>query len=261
MSYTYIPARLHGGAQSAISRIVIHATVSPCVAKGARNVAAYFQSREAGGSAHYIVDPGEVIQAVKDDVVAYHAPPNTGTLGVELCDPQAGSPLRWQDGPHEQMLIRAAALVRQLATIHGVPLVRLTALDLTQGKHGICGHVEVSRAFGESDHGDPDEGGKFPWLRFMQLITEEDDVLDTADIKKIWTTDGLIAAPDGNPKNPQWTAASHLTDLGKQVRSMRADQASVRADVGQLADAVDAEVKDIKATLAEVLALLKAPPA
>lgn len=244
MTYPYIPARLHGGAQSEISRIVIHATVSPCVVKGARNVAAYFQSREAGGSAHYIVDPAEVIQCVKDDVVAYHAPPNTGTLGVELCDPQAGLASRWEDAAHVEMLARAAGLVRQLAAIHKVPLVRLTALDLQQGKRGICGHVEVSRAFGKSDHGDPDMGGKFPWISFMQLLTEEDDVaIDAADIKKIWTTDGMVAAPDGSKTNPFWTPASHLTDLGKQVRTL------------------EAKVDGLSAQLAEALALLKSPPA
>jgi hypothetical protein len=251
VSYPYIPARLHGGTQSTISRIVIHATVSPCKTGGARNVAAYFQSRAAGGSAHYIVDPGEVIQCVKDDVIAYHAPPNTGTLGVELCDPQAGLPLRWQDDPHERMLIRAAALVRQLATIHKVPLVRSTALDLQQGKRGICGHVEVSRAFGKTDHGDPDMGGKFPWIRFMQLLTEEDDVaLDAADVKKIWTTDGIIAAPDGSKTNPQWTPASHLTDIGKQVRALAAAR-----------DLDRVELTKVQNQLAEILTLLKAPPA
>ncbi|GAA3223317.1 N-acetylmuramoyl-L-alanine amidase [Actinocorallia longicatena] len=184
MTYPYIPARLHGGAQSTITRIVIHATVSPCVKGGARNVAAYFQSKNAGGSAHYIVDPGEIVQAVKDNVVAYHAPPNTGTLGVELCDPQKGTAARWSDANHTAMLRRAAVLVRALAAAHDVPLVRLSALDLTKGKRGICGHVEVSRAFGKTDHGDPDIGGKFPWPAFMAMLTDEEDIVSQLPLLK-----------------------------------------------------------------------------
>lgn len=76
-----------------------------------------------------------------------------------------------------------------------------------QTKAGHFGHCHIPA----NDHTDPG-----PMPRFM--FQEDDMPLTTDDIKKIWTTDGLIAAPDGNATNPQWTAASHLTDLGKQTR-------------------------------------------
>src|SRR5690348_5937428 len=62
------------GNNKPINRIVIHSTVSPCVEGQARNSALYFRSPSAGGSAHYVVDPGEVVQVVYDGVIAWHAP-------------------------------------------------------------------------------------------------------------------------------------------------------------------------------------------
>lgn len=164
----YVPAAKHGGSQSSVVRIVIHGTVSPCVEGGAGNVARYFQSKSAGGSAHYIVDPGETVAAVRENVVAYHAPPNTSTIGVELCDPQAGPSSRWDDDNHQRMLQRAAVLVRQIAARWDVPLRRLSVADVRAGKRGICGHVDVSHAFGQTDHSDP--GAAFPWDEFMHLL-------------------------------------------------------------------------------------------
>lgn len=164
----YVQAAKHGGSQSRVDRIVIHGTVSPCVRGGARSVARYFQSRAAGGSAHYIVDPGEIIACLREGIIGYHAPPNTGSIGVELCDPQKGSSSRWRDDNHEAMLELAARLVRQIAARWNVPLRRLTVAEVKAGKRGICGHVDISKAFGQTDHVDP--GSAFPWDHFMDLV-------------------------------------------------------------------------------------------
>ncbi len=168
----YVEARKHGGVQSSVSRIVIHATVSPCARGGAQSVARYFQTAGAGGSAHYVVDPGEIVACLRENVVGYHAPPNTGSIGVELCDPQKGPASRWQDDDHQEMLRLAAGLVRRVAARWDVPLRRLTVADLRAGRRGICGHVDVSRAFGQTDHSDPGDG--FPWDDFMALLTGEE---------------------------------------------------------------------------------------
>lgn len=167
----FVQAAKHGGSQTTVARIVIHATVSPCKRGGARSVAAYFQSAGAGGSAHYIVDPGETVACVREETVAYHSPPNTGSIGVELCDPQKGPSARWADDDHEAMLLRAALLVREIASRWDVPLTRLTVAQVKAGKHGICGHVDVSNAFHQTDHSDP--GSAFPWDHFMRLVREE----------------------------------------------------------------------------------------
>jgi peptidoglycan hydrolase-like protein with peptidoglycan-binding domain len=157
-----------GTPNSPITRLVIHATVSPTRLGQARATARYFQSQSSGGSAHFVVDPGEIIQCVPVNTIAWHAPPNRGSLGVELCDSQVGSASRWGDSAHHQMLDRAAALVASLAKTHGVPIVKINAADLRAGRHGICGHVDVSQAWRQTDHQDPGSG--FPWATFMAMV-------------------------------------------------------------------------------------------
>lgn len=75
------PAKFQGDATNKpINRIVIHSTVSPTVPGGARAVASYFRTGVTRpSSAHYVVDPSEVVQVVYDSVVAYHAPPRMST--------------------------------------------------------------------------------------------------------------------------------------------------------------------------------------
>lgn len=164
------PAKFHGSDDNKpITRIVIHGTVSACEPGGARATAAYFRDTVTRpSSAHYVVDPDEDVQCVFDSVEAYHAPPNRGSLGIELCDPQTGSGARWHDENHQKMLKRAAKLVARLALAYGVPVVRLSVEDLKAGKHGICGHVDVSNAWHQTDHSDPGDG--FPWDQFMTLV-------------------------------------------------------------------------------------------
>lgn len=152
---TYIAARLIGGRQTAIKRIVIHGTSSACKAGGARGNASWFQNPKARGSAHYIVDPGEIVQCVPEDRIAAHAPPNTGSIGIELCDPNAGPADRWHDTPHTQMLDRAAGLVRDIAARHSVPLVWIDHGQILAGQRGITSHHEVTLAYHQSTHTDP----------------------------------------------------------------------------------------------------------
>lgn len=159
-----------------IRRIVIHCTVSPCEPGGARKTAAYFRSQQAGGSAHYVHDPDESVQVVFDDVIAWHAPPNPHSIGHELCDALVSREWdlahadRWFDDSHQKMLKRAARIVARQCLAEGVPIVRLSVADLEAGRRGICGHDDVSEAFGQSSHWDP--GPSFPWDHFMALVND-----------------------------------------------------------------------------------------
>lgn len=223
MTYPYLPTTYHGGSQTSVTRIVIHATVSPCMKGGARNVARYFQSPGTGGSAHYVVDPAEIVQCVKEGTVAYHAPPNANSIGIELCDPQAGAAARWGDPAHEAMLVRAAGLVREVAGRWGVPLTKLTAAQLKAGHHGICGHADVSAAWHETDHVDPGEHGPFPWAHFMQLITgapkppaptpEEDPDMPYGQLDEGPKAITPIALPKGRYKTIGFIADNGLQQL------------------------------------------------
>jgi N-acetylmuramoyl-L-alanine amidase CwlA len=151
-----------------VRRIVLHSTVSPCVPGGAEAVARYFRSPQAGGSAHYVVDPATTVQVVYDSRTAYHAPPNQHSLGIEMCDmPSATSSARWRDTAHQAMLDRVARLTAELCLAYGVPVRYRNARGLRRGEHGITTHHEVSMAFGQSTHWDP---GKWPRRRFMRLV-------------------------------------------------------------------------------------------
>lgn len=155
------------GINGTINRIVVHGTVSPCVRGGARANARYFQSPTAGGAAHYIQDPGEAIQCVHENTIAYHAPPNSNSIGLEFCDEEVGDPARWQDANHEEMLHRGALLVRDIAERKNVPKVWLSVADLLAGKRGITSHANVAAAWHRTDHTDP---VGFPVEHFMGLV-------------------------------------------------------------------------------------------
>lgn len=172
-AYLGPPRHFTFGDNKPINRIVIHSTVSPCKVGGARAIAAYFRGVTAGGSAHYVVDPGEVVQVGYDSVICWHAPPNRNSLGVELCDMPFPAPeghARWLDAAHLQMLDRAARLTAELCLAYDVPLRRVTWAGLKLGRRGITSHAAVSKAFSQSSHWDP---GAFPWRRFIKKVRHE----------------------------------------------------------------------------------------
>lgn len=173
------------GPNKPIARIVIHSTVSPCEAGGARKIGAYFRSQTSGGSAHYIVDPGEVVQSVFDGVIAWHAPPNQHSIGIEMCDmpgPPPSRPMsaawwrrfrkswRWARPAQARMLERTAKLTAQLCLAYDVPAVYVDAAGLRAGRRGITTHNEVSTAFEQSTHWDP---GVWPRRSFVRMVRAE----------------------------------------------------------------------------------------
>lgn len=165
----YIAARWKGGTQNEIRRIVIHATVSPCVPGGARAVANFFARGTSRASAHYVRDPRETIQCVFDHTVAWHDGTNVNSIGYELCDPMSGPASRWFDSNHSQMLAGAAADIRAMCAAWGIPVRRLSPAQIRQGQKGICGHADMRDAFpGSTTHYDP--GVEFPWSHFLELI-------------------------------------------------------------------------------------------
>lgn len=156
------------GNNKPIKRIVIHSTVSPTESGGARDIAAYFRSEKAGGSAHYVVDPYTVVQVVHDNVIAWHAPPNKGSLGVELCDmPDPDSAARWKNAEHRLMFRQGAELVAELCLAYDIPPWFVGPVGLILGRKGVTTHANVSKAFHQSTHWDP---GAWPRKAFMQAV-------------------------------------------------------------------------------------------
>jgi hypothetical protein len=166
------------------SRVVIHGTVSATVPGGAVATARYFQSPNSGGSAPYVVDPNEIVQCATDNTICWHAPPNKGSIGVEFCDwvtlaaaqadprwrgkSQAEFDARWALPEWDKMLRLGAGLVHTLCVKYGIPITKISVAQLLAGGHGICGHVDVSQAWHQTDHTDP--GASFPWATFMGYV-------------------------------------------------------------------------------------------
>jgi N-acetylmuramoyl-L-alanine amidase CwlA len=163
----FIAARWHGGAQVP-KRIVLHSTVSPCKPGQARAVAQFFAREDNKTSAHYCVDPDEVIQCVGDHTVAYHCGYNQDSIGVEMCEyPSLTNIARWLAPNQIRMRRRTQRLVAQLCLAYGIPAHFLTADRLLAGEHGITTHNNMSKAYKASTHWDP---GVWPKRMFMRAV-------------------------------------------------------------------------------------------
>lgn len=199
------------------TRVVVH-TTSPVVGYPkasqpgmAASTARYFASGATIGSAHYVVDVAGEQHCVPDAIVANHAPPNGHSIGIEICAEggnyaQSYTREQWLSPQVWPAVLNAAKRTRELCQRFGIPMVRLTVQDLLLGRHGVCGHVDVSNAWHQSTHSDPGPG--FPWPEFMQAVNspsapstptpepkprpEEDDVMY------------IKCKPD--PTKPEWTA-------------------------------------------------------
>lgn len=164
-----IAARQHGSAVNLPPvRVVIHGTVSPCRVGQAKATGDYFARVTRPASAHKVVDPADVCVCLPDNVVGYHAPPNTHSLGLELCDPQVGDPRRWLDAEHRAMLDLAAHEVAAWCVKYGIPVRRLSVAEVRAGVRGICDHNDVRLAFGMTTH--VDVGAGFPWSTFLAAV-------------------------------------------------------------------------------------------
>lgn len=190
---TLIPAyHTSGTGNLPPTRLVIHAT---CPGLGypqasadgqALATARYFQQPTSGGSAHHVADIGRTVRCATDDTVCWHAPPNLHSIGYEVCGEASYTRDQWLSPQVWPAVERTAAQVAADAATYGIPLVRLSPADLLAGKHGICGHVDVTEAWHQSDHTDP--GPDFPWDRFMALLAAHSPTEDTVtpdDIEKI----------------------------------------------------------------------------
>lgn len=191
-----------GGYQSVVNRIVIHGTnqggggfpdsSQPDVAGGTSR---YFTDPASGGSAHTVSDSSQLIRCVAENVVAWHAPPNDNSLGNEIASQSWYTRDQWLDARVWAAVDRTAKETAAQCLRWNVPIVKLSSADLLAGKRGICGHVDVTNAWHQSDHTDPGDG--FPWPEFIAAVQkyagqpsaplpgDEDMPLSPDDLKKI----------------------------------------------------------------------------
>lgn len=162
-----VPRNHSGEHNLPITRVVIHSAVMPCRPGAARLLAKWCAEGTTGGSWHYATDPFATVQCAWDRFVCWHAPPNDGSIGIEMADMATDNLARWLIPWQRMMLRRTARLTAQLCLAYDVPLVLLTVGDLKAGRKGIARHASVSLAFGQSTHTDP---RAFPADKFMRLV-------------------------------------------------------------------------------------------
>lgn len=150
------------------TRVVIHDMEAPEKGDTAESVAKYFQRITSPASAHYCIDNNSVVQCVREEDTAYHAPPNSGSIGLEHAGYANQNMDQWLDEYGKQMLSVSAALCGEICKRRGIPVQYVDAAGLLAGKHGITTHAQVNAAWHQSSHTDP--GNFFPMAYYIDLV-------------------------------------------------------------------------------------------
>lgn len=174
----FIPAkffRVGPAGGRVINWIVIHTAETNEGPTSAEGVAWYFNNpRDKAGnpviaSAHYAADNNSIVQSVLDKDIAHAAPPmNDNGLHLELAGRADQTSPQWDDPYSRAELELAARWARAKADKYQVPFEWVDAAGLKAGKRGFTTHVEVSKAFGMTNHQDP--GRNFPAGQFLELV-------------------------------------------------------------------------------------------
>lgn len=149
-----------------ISLVVIHTAELLAEVGRAWACARWFAGQlqdEPKASAHFVIDPGEVVESCALDLIAWHAPgANAHSIGIELCGFASWGDAEWSQPNGQAILELAGDLVGELCRRYHLPVRRLTPSEIRAGAHGIAGHYDVNEAHpGKSLHTDPGPG--FPW--------------------------------------------------------------------------------------------------
>jgi hypothetical protein len=160
----FVPPRAYGSGRAgyAVQYVVVHYTAGSERATSAEDGAAYDQRRTDGTSTHYFVDQNSIVQCVYtwDRANACYFYGNRLGIQYELCG-TVQSRAQWLDPASDATLANAARQIARDCAKYGLPVRRLTVAQMRNGEKGICGHVDVTNAYGLGDHTDP--GPQFPW--------------------------------------------------------------------------------------------------
>lgn len=171
MQIPFLQARNYTKAnRTKIDLIVIHDMEYPERYDAAEQVARYFSGSGAPqASAHYCIDADSIVQCVRVEDVAWHAPgANNNGIGLEHAGYAAQRPADWADAFSEAELQMSARLTAELCRKYTIPVKYVDSAGLAQGQRGITTHVAVSKAFRKSDHSDP--GPNFPMDHYIALV-------------------------------------------------------------------------------------------
>jgi N-acetyl-anhydromuramyl-L-alanine amidase AmpD len=151
--------------------VVIHTTETPCVSGMALRIAQGFAEGNRKASAHYIVDPGNIIQCVHEHDVAWHCPgANRRGIGIEHAGFTARpTPTDWLHDQHAAgMLELSAELVAGICERWNIPVVHLTPAELAVNHRGIVSHADATEAFQTT--GGHVDGSTWPWDSYLAAV-------------------------------------------------------------------------------------------
>jgi N-acetyl-anhydromuramyl-L-alanine amidase AmpD len=170
----------HNGPRS-ITNIVLHSMESQEKPDTAENVAKWFAGQTAAvaprASAHFCIDSDSIVQCVRVQDVAWHAPgANHNGIGLEHAGRAAQKRAEWLDQYGRTMLELSARLCAHLCTKYQIPAIARDASALRTGAKGITTHLAVTQAFARSTHTDPGPGFPLDWYvqRVGVLMSEMD---------------------------------------------------------------------------------------
>ncbi|KQB84944.1 MULTISPECIES: peptidoglycan recognition protein family protein [Corynebacterium] len=156
------------GTTSTPRRVLVVHTFEDNGTLSAEGMARYQSTPAAGGSYHIVIDNDGVTYRENDDpFMPWSAMPTGNRIGYHfsLSGKAAWSREQWLARPKQ--LNSLAKILAAYSTAYGIPLILRTADQVRAGKWGVCGHNEISLAFGESDHTDP--GREFPYDYVLAL--------------------------------------------------------------------------------------------
>ncbi len=149
--------------------VVIHTAEIGESLQGAEALMKVCAVNERMASWHYAVDADSVTQSVREEDTAFHAPGLSHcSVGIEHAGRAKQTADEWGDDFSQRMLELSAELTAGICKRHGIPCVRIGVEEVRNGHAGVCGHADVSKAFGKSDHWDPGPG--FPWAHYMDRV-------------------------------------------------------------------------------------------
>lgn len=158
-----------------IRLIVVHTTECREIAGSAASVAYYFHGQMPPGreaSSHLVVDSSAIWECVKPEHEAWAArggDANVNGYHIEHCGFAAQTPLEWGDAFSRGELGLSARAAACIAGRYGIPVVKLTPLQVAQGASGFCGHSDITWAFHVvGGHSDPGVG--FPWASWLEAV-------------------------------------------------------------------------------------------
>lgn len=177
-----------------VSLIALHTAEG---ARTARSLGSYFYQPSTQASSHVGIDAVEILQYVPYQYAAWTLRSgNPISDNAEMCAFSRWSRAQWLsttpvDGCENprQMLRNAASWTRARAAARGIPLNRLTPVQVSQGVWGVIDHYAWTVGMSDGSHSDVGTG--FPWDVFFSDLTGGN--VSVEDIERMLWKGGGVA--------------------------------------------------------------------